>query len=65
MTYRWRYQDDTGSEVGGPQVVFDEQTDAEDWLTASWQELLATGIGQVTLLHGELEVYGPMSLHAA
>jgi hypothetical protein len=63
VAYRWRYQDRTGSTVAGPQLEFPEQTDAEDWLGSSWQELLDGGVDQVTLLDGDDEVYGPMSLH--
>ena len=28
-----------------------------------WQELVAEGVDSVTLLEGDREVYGPMSLH--
>lgn len=65
MDYRWRYQNETGSDVSGPAETFAGQSEAEDWLSASWQELLESGVEQVTLLAGEAEVYGPMSLRAA
>ncbi|HEX3789954.1 MAG TPA: hypothetical protein VHW44_18950 [Pseudonocardiaceae bacterium] len=65
MNYRWRYQDSTGRDVPGPGDIFADQTEAEEWFSQSWQELLDVGVEQVTLLHGEAEVYGPMSLHPA
>ncbi|KAA2264353.1 hypothetical protein F0L68_08040 [Solihabitans fulvus] len=65
MDYRWRYQDAQGRDVAGPAETFDGQTEAEDWLSDAWQELRDAGADQVTLLHGEAEVYGPMSLHGA
>jgi hypothetical protein len=45
--------------------LFTGQTAAEDWLRETWSDLLASGVDRVTLLHGEAEVYGPMSLHAS
>lgn len=62
MDYRWRYQDDQGREVDGPDETFADQADAEDWFSAAWQELAEAGVTQVTLLRSEAEVYGPMSL---
>jgi hypothetical protein len=60
--YRWRYQDGQGKDVTGPQQDFGDQVAAEDWLGQVWQDLLDNGVVQVTLLHDEAEVYGPMSL---
>jgi hypothetical protein len=65
VEYRWRYQDQTGREVAGPDVRFEDQADAETWFGEEWADLLEQGVHQVTLLHGEAEVYGPMSLHPA
>ena len=65
MDYRWRYQDESGHEVPGPDVRFDDQDEAEAWFGEQWADLLDQGVHQVTLLHGEAEVYGPMSLHPA
>ncbi|MBB5959869.1 hypothetical protein FHS29_006491 [Saccharothrix tamanrassetensis] len=62
MEYRWRYQDEQGREVDGPQEVFPDQTAAEDWFGVEWTSLRAAGVAQVTLLRSESEVYGPMSL---
>ena len=65
MEYRWRYQDEQGHEVDGPAVAFADQTGAEDWFGAAWEELRLAGVAQVTLLRSESEVYGPMSLSPA
>ncbi|MCP2165279.1 hypothetical protein [Goodfellowiella coeruleoviolacea] len=65
MHYRWRYQDEQAGDVPGPEEIFDAQAEAEDWLSAVWAQLYESGVHQVTLLHGESEVYGPMSLAPA
>jgi hypothetical protein len=62
VAYRWLYQDGEGHETAGPQQRFEDQVAAEDWLGQAWQDLLDNGVLQVTLLHDEAEVYGPMSL---
>ena len=64
MDYRWRCQDASGHDIAGDETLFTGQTEAEEWLSATWAELLVAGVDRVTLLHGEAEVYGPMSLHA-
>ncbi|MCG8926686.1 hypothetical protein V1227_19140 [Lentzea sp. DG1S-22] len=65
MEYRWRYQDAQGRDVTGPDVMFADQTQAEEWFGDRWRDLLDAGVEQVTLLRSESEVYGPMSLHPA
>jgi hypothetical protein len=65
VDYRWRYQDADGRDVPGPQESFTDQSDAESWFGEMWRDLAEQGVHQVTLLHGEAEVYGPMSLHPA
>jgi hypothetical protein len=65
MAFRWQYQDGEGNQVPGPDEVFEDQAEAEDWLSAQWRELADAAIDQVVLLDGEDVVYGPMSLHAA
>lgn len=62
MAYRWRYLGLSGREVSGPEVAFTDQDQAEDWLGDNWQHLFAGGVEAVSLLHGESEVFGPMSL---
>jgi hypothetical protein len=65
MPVRWRYHDADGAETSGPDVGFDDQADAEEWLGREWQGLLDAGVHAVTLLNGDEELYGPMSLHPA
>lgn len=69
MDYRWRSADEQGRDLGleapGARERFDGQTEAEAWLSDNWEQLLAAGADQVTLLAGESEVYGPMSLYPA
>jgi hypothetical protein len=62
MTLRWRYQDFDGGSTPGPDITFDDQAQAEEWLGHEWPALLAGGVAAVTLLDGQDEVYGPMSL---
>ena len=62
MTFRWRYQDSHGGPVSGPDVTFDDQEHAEEWLGHEWPALLADGVAAVILFDGHDEVYGPMSL---
>ena len=38
------------------------QSDAESWLGENWRDLAERGVAAVTLLDGNREVYGPMSL---
>ncbi|MGH3669178.1 MAG: hypothetical protein ACRDSH_00865 [Pseudonocardiaceae bacterium] len=62
MTLRWRYLDSAGGPRPGPDVTFDDQDGAEEWLGLEWSDLLESGVAAVTLLDGESVVYGPMSL---
>lgn len=64
MALRWRYEDRGGAPAPGPDITFDDQTDAEEWLSLEWQGLLDSGVEAVTLLDGAEEIYGPMSLRA-
>ena len=65
--WRWRLEDASGTEVsssvGSPR--FPSQSDAESWVGEVWRVLADQGVDQVTVLVGDREVYGPMSLHAA
>jgi hypothetical protein len=65
--WHWRLEDAEGNEVtsgeGSPR--FPSQSDAESWVGEVWRDLADEGVDQVTLLEGDREVYGPMSLHAA
>ncbi|MBV8542049.1 MAG: hypothetical protein JO063_12865 [Pseudonocardiales bacterium] len=62
MALRWRYQDLDGDQVSGPDITFDDQADAEEWLAREWRGLLDGGVAAVTLFAGVSVVYGPMSL---
>jgi hypothetical protein len=65
MVLRWRYEGLDGAPVPGPEAIFDDQADAEEWLGRRWPELLDGGVEQVTLLDGAEELYGPMSLRSS
>ncbi len=68
MPFTWRYETSDGAAVTGDAPLkerFPSQADAETWIGESWQDLLSRGVDQVTLLEGDLVVYGPMSLHPA
>lgn len=43
---------------------FPNQGDAESWVGEFWGDLAALGVDAVTLMDGDREVYGPMSLKA-
>ena len=62
MTLRWRYLNSGGGSQPGPDVTFEDQDGAEEWLGLEWSALLERGVAAVTLLEGESVVYGPMSL---
>jgi hypothetical protein len=63
--WTWRCHDASGAEVGSADSPgFPNQADAESWLGEAWRELLEDGVESVTLLEGDREVYGPMSLRA-
>jgi hypothetical protein len=71
-SWRWRFEDRSGSEVhlaGGSSASgatgFPSQSDAESWIGEVWRDLLEDGVEQVTLLEGDREVYGPMSLQSS
>ncbi len=62
--WRWLCLDAQGREVDPPEIPqgFPTQAEAESWIGESWRELLESGVEQVTLLEGDREVYGAMSL---
>lgn len=62
MAWSWIYESDAGAEVGRSQT-FENRSDAETWIGEAFADLVEDGIGQVRLLDGDTEVYGPMSLH--
>ena len=67
--WHWRLVDAAGAEVAatdeGPDGRrFSSQSDAETWVGEFWRDLVDQGVDAVTLMEGDREVYGPMSLHA-
>ena len=66
--WRWRLLDAAGAEIttaeGSEARRFSSQSDAETWVGEFWRDLVDQGVDAVTLLEGDREVYGPMSLHA-
>ncbi|MDP9118612.1 MAG: hypothetical protein M3O28_15370 [Actinomycetota bacterium] len=63
MSWTWRMESVDGAAMVGPaSPAHSNQSDAESWLGENWRELAEAGVGQVVLLHGVTEVYGPMPL---
>lgn len=60
--WHWLFADEAGVVIGGPDVAFESQQAAEDWLGEQFDELAAAGIATVSLLDGEHSAYGPMFL---
>ena len=66
MAWTWRYLDEHGTPVQSPTSGdFPAQADAESWIGEEWPALADDGVAAVTLLDGDREVYGPMSLRPA
>jgi hypothetical protein len=66
--WTWLLLDAHGEPMTGPglpSATFPTQSDAENYLGESWQELLGAGVESVTLREHDTVVYGPMSLRAA
>ena len=66
--WSWLFLDAHGDTMAGPGLPttgFPTQSDAENYLGESWQDLLAAGVEAVTLRQHDVVVYGPMSLRAA
>jgi hypothetical protein len=57
VTFRWRYLTESGTDATGPDETFEDQAEAEAWVSDEWPGLLESGITKVTLLDGEAEVY--------
>lgn len=62
MTWQWRYLDPDGDPAPGPDITFDDQAGAEQWLQREWETLADGGVATVRLLAGKSVVYGPMKL---
>ncbi|AZI58464.1 hypothetical protein EH165_10250 [Nakamurella antarctica] len=65
MGYQWNYVDEAGvvieDELETP-TIFETQTEAEDWLSEHFPDLLAQGIDAVVLHNEHGILYGPMPL---
>lgn len=69
MSYHWTTEPtpDAGMAAEVDAVTaqrFDTQQLAEQWLTASFEDLADLGVRQVSLFEEDRLVYGPMSLEA-
>jgi hypothetical protein len=63
--WTWQFEAADGTLLSAPDlpvVPFPNQADAESWVGESWRDLVAKGVEQVSLLHDDQQVYGPMSL---
>jgi hypothetical protein len=65
--WHWRLENSDGATVDsvpdvGSRDGFPLQGDAESWIGEHWQVLLEHGVEAVTLMEGDRQVYGPMSL---
>lgn len=64
MAFRWVAAADADEAATGLAQEFPTRTDAEAWLTASYEDLVDAGVTEVTLMEDAHVVYGPMSLLA-
>jgi hypothetical protein len=67
MGYYWAATPEPTEELCmelGLDAEFDDQGRAEAWLSASYTELSAAGVHEVSLYESDRLVYGPMSLEA-
>lgn len=67
MGYYWAPTPEPSDEVAvdlGLDTDFDDQARAEEWLTASYEDLRDAGVHAVSLFENDRLVYGPMSLEA-
>ena len=65
MGYYWAATPEPTEEAAadlGLDVEFDDQAEAEAWLSASYAELAEGGVHKVSLYESDRLVYGPMSL---
>jgi hypothetical protein len=56
VTARWRYLDASGESCGASRE-FNDQEEAEAWLSDEWVKLLAAGIREVELIDGGTASY--------
>ncbi len=61
-TWHWELADVAGIKMTGPDVAFESQQAAEDWLRDEFDALADDGVATVSLRNGGSAVYGPMFL---
>lgn len=61
-SYEWRYADEAGVTADGPDIAFESQESAEQWLSENHQQLSDEGVSAVSLFDGTSIIYGPMPL---
>lgn len=71
MAFWWSAETQPGFQLSDAELdalgigtQFDDQLDAEQWLTDSYPELLDAGLASVSLYEADRLVYGPMGLEA-
>lgn len=64
MTYRWTTSDvdSVQAQTLGLEQPFETQAQAEEWLSAFYDDLADGGVSAVSLMNLDRVVYGPMSL---
>jgi hypothetical protein len=61
----WQRLDADGQVIAEDQrTEFPTRSDAESWLGEAYPDLAEDGVAAVTLVEGDSDVYGPMSLAA-
>jgi hypothetical protein len=65
VAYGWRYQDENGADVRGPEQEFASKADAQSWFADHWLELRGLGAKRVVLLEDGTEVGTPVALEEA
>ncbi len=63
MAWTWTLETAAGDVIRRSEE-FESRGDAESWIGEAFGELLTDGVDQVRLFDRDVEVYGPMSLHA-
>ncbi len=63
MAWTWTLETASGDVIRRSEE-FESRGDAESWIGEAFGDLLTDGVDQVRLFDRDVEVYGPMSLHA-
>jgi len=65
VAYGWRYQDENGADVRGPEQEFASKAEAESWFADHWLELRELGAKRVILLEDGAESGEPIALEVS